>query len=30
MKREMAEGLIISPPRDEADDLEMGELLRRD
>lgn len=30
VKREMAEGLVISPPRDEADDLEMGELLRRD
>lgn len=30
VKREMAEGLIISPPRDEVDDVEMGELLRRD
>jgi len=30
VKREMTEGLIISPPRDEGDDMEMGELLRRD
>ncbi|KAG0698177.1 integral membrane protein S linking to the trans Golgi network-domain-containing protein [Suillus ampliporus] len=30
VKREMTEGLVISPPRDEVDDMEMGELLRRD
>ena len=30
MKREMTEGLVISAPRDEADEMEMGGLLRRD
>lgn len=30
VKREMTEGLVISPPREEVDDMEMGELLRRD
>jgi len=30
VKREMTEGLIISAPRDEADEVEMGGLLRRD
>jgi protein SYS1 len=30
VKREMKEGLVISAPRDENDDMEMGELLRRD
>lgn len=30
VKREMTAGLVISPPRDEIDDVEMGELLRRD
>ncbi|KAH7920908.1 hypothetical protein BV22DRAFT_1020360 [Leucogyrophana mollusca] len=30
VKREMTEGLVISPPRDDADDIEMGGLLRRD
>lgn len=30
MKREMTEGLVISAPRNEADEMEMGGLLRRD
>jgi hypothetical protein len=30
VKREMTEGLVISAPRDEADEVEMGGLLRRD
>jgi len=30
VKREMTEGLVISAPRDEVDDMEMGEMLRRD
>lgn len=30
VKREMTEGLVISAPRDEADEMEMGGLLRRD
>ncbi|KAI9567076.1 integral membrane protein S linking to the trans Golgi network-domain-containing protein [Boletus coccyginus] len=30
VKREMTEGLVISAPRNEADEMEMGGLLRRD
>ena len=30
VKREMKEGLVIPAPRDEADEMEMGGLLRRD
>lgn len=30
VKREMTEGLVISAPRDEADEMEMGGFLRRD
>ncbi|KAF9233856.1 integral membrane protein S linking to the trans Golgi network-domain-containing protein [Melanogaster broomeanus] len=30
VKREMTEGLVISAPRDEAEEMEMGGLLRRD
>lgn len=30
VKREMTEGLVISAPRDETDEMEMGGLLRRD
>lgn len=30
VKREMTEGLVVSAPRDEADEMEMGGLLRSD